>query len=276
MSETVFKYAVNGFGTSFYCKVSELDVQGSVFYSFAFGGKDTFCFIAAMDPNKNYIPYIDRVEYNESCVKEGILEELGGTTHLVQCALWTMKYLFPHITKFKLIDDSYIYCNRGSKEIKMSLAYDLIFKRNQTWYEEKFKAHLPPHLMEEYKKTLNVLDQPLAPFQYVSNIISKLYKYKEEYETSTTPRLFIQAIRKKYGKKYCFELDWLVQYAEMLGINYYKSAWEIDDVSIVKPEGFELFTSTAPIKGGFVRHRTRKSRRKTGHGCVGFADTFDF
>lgn len=56
---TVFKYAVNGFGTSFYCKVTELEARGPVFYSFAFGGKDPFCFVAAMDPSKDYIPYID-------------------------------------------------------------------------------------------------------------------------------------------------------------------------------------------------------------------------
>jgi hypothetical protein len=276
MSETIFKYAVNGFGNSFYCKVTELDARGSVFYSFAFGGKDTFCFIAAMDPNKDYIPYIDRVEYNESCVKEGSLDEVGGTAQLVKCALWTMKTLFPHITKFKLLDDSYIYCKRGSKEAKMSLAYDMIFKRNHTWYEDKFKAYLPSTLMEEYKTSVLTIDKPLAPFQYVSNIIPKIHKYKEEYESSSTPREFIQAIRNKYGKKYCFELDWLVQYSEMLGIQYFKHAWEIDIMDVHKPDGYELFTSTAPIKGGFLRHQTRKVRRKTGHGSVGFADTFEY
>ncbi len=278
MSVQTFKYMVQSEGIEYYCKVTETIIRDQISYDFAFGGRQSFCFIACMEHDKNFIPYIDRVEYEPDCVKTGTLEEFGGTAKLVRSALWTMKYLFPHITHFTLLDDSHINCERGVRRHKMSLAYDTIFKSEQTWYEKRFHAKLKDDLMKSYKQSIQVINAPLIPFERILQRYPKMHAYKDEYTQSTTPKKFIDALRKKYGNKYCYEVsDWLSDYAEYLGIKYYKQDWYIESGDLIKPDGYALFLSDAPLRGGMKGKTRRRRRRYTGgrKPSVGYYATFE-
>lgn len=105
-------FIVSGFNNlRVYCKINKLMRYGSndISYTISFGSKRNFCFIAAIKSEIPNVCYIDRVEYNTACVIDGSLREKGGTVELVKLALWTIKQLFPQVTKFTLIDDLYIY-----------------------------------------------------------------------------------------------------------------------------------------------------------------------
>ena len=279
MQVTTDKYQVRGYGVEYYCKITKMVIRDQTMITVSFGGSHTFCFIAVMDSTKQFIPYIDRVEYEEGCVKDGVLEEYGGTVALVKCALWTILHLFPDIPRFTLTDDSHINCKRGIRRHKMNLAYDYISKRNQTWYEHRFGATLPPILMENYKHSLHVLDLPLKPYEFIIIVIPILNKYKSEYTSSNTPREFINTLRSIYKDSYCFEVsDWLSGYMEYLGIKYYKNDWFINASDVKKPDDYAIHNTDIPMRGGIAPRKSRKNRntgKKSGHGCVGVYGIFE-
>lgn len=101
-------FTVKGHDKEFYCKVQTiLQYNANPMYTISFGSKTEFCVTIAI--KLDTVAYIDRVEYNELCVKDGVLPD-GGTASIVSVALWTIKKLFPSIETFTLTDDSYLYC----------------------------------------------------------------------------------------------------------------------------------------------------------------------
>lgn len=269
MDVNTFKYIIYVKDTKYYCKVVEMILDSIPSYTISVGGKNTYCFIASMSKDKNYQPYIDRIEYENNCMNEG--DEKGDIVSLVNAALWTMKILFQNIKIFNLMDDSYIYCQKESRMYKMSLAYDYIIKYNQTWYENKFNAYLPDPYNNLYKNTLNNLDNTLQEFHLIRQHIPELEKYETEYKTSNSPREFIEKLRLILHNQYCFNVGlWLSRYMEYIGIDYFKKYWKIDADSLIKPNGFQLFITNIPMKGGFKRRtRTRRVKSKMNVGYYG-------
>ncbi len=247
-----YTYTVYSNNVEYYLKVVELISDFSTSYTFSFGSTDSYCFVATM--NNATTPYIDRIEYNQACVRNGEMI----TTDLVKTALWTMKLLIPRITHFTLIDDAHIDCVKGSKLNKLNIAYDSIIKRNKTWYEHNFHAMLPStEMYNHYKTSLRVLDAPIQPYEYVLNSVPSIRAYKEIYAASSTPRDFINKLRDTLGDDYCKEVGkWLSGYMESLGVATHKTEWVIPAFTIKQPAGYNIFTSP-PTKGG--RHR-RTSR----------------
>ena len=275
MQVTTDKYIVKGYGIEFYCKVTKITVQDSTSITVSFGGPYTFCVVISIESDKQYIPYIDRVEYNEKCIKDGILDEFGGTALLVKCALWTILHLYPTIPRLTLTDDSHINCKRGVRRYKMSLSYDSILKRDKTWYETKFGATLPTDLLKSYKNSLSCLESKLTPFEIVVQKFPAISKFKLEYMGSNTPREFINAIRKNYKETYCYEVgEWLSQYMEYLGVKYYKQDWYIDASSIEKPDAYELLPTNINMRGGTWGKRNKT--RKVNMAYVGSYGSFDY
>ena len=280
-------YKVKGYKMDIYCKVTTFtNYVGDNMYTISFGGKNEFgfseaktlqgisdpdtefCLVSYIHSHKPTNCYIDRVERNSACVIDGTLEEKGGTEILVELALWTIHTLFPYISIFSFKDNSHIYCQQGSKEYKLSLSYDYILKYNQTWYQNKFGAKLPDISFhkgqksydELFTESLKILDYPLIPFKDVG-ITNKTFVENENiYNTSLSPRDFINNLRVKYGKKYCFKVgEWLTQYMIQIGILLYDDSWFIDIESISEPYNFNIQETTNIIKGG---NKTQK-RRKT-------------
>jgi len=264
-------FTVKGDGKEFYCKVQTiLQYNSNPMYTISFGSKTEFCVTIAI--KLDTVAYIDRVEYNELCVKDGVLPD-GGTSTIVSVALWTIKQLFPRIETFTLTDDSYLYCIKKSKEYKLSLAYDYIVKYGETWYEKKFKAILPDKFYSDYKDSQKVLDLPLDPFEYQSSRAPFLIKYKDVYSSTKTPRDFITSLRETYGREYCKEVGpWLNRYMECLKVVMFKDSWLIQMPSVLQPEGYELTKLTkVPLnqpRGG--SRKTRKVQKNNDGSCHGY------
>ena len=200
-------FVVKGFNNlRIYCKISAMSSYGKTEknYTISFGGKNVFCFTAAISADTPHICYIDRVEYNNACVTDGSLRERGNTTQLVRLALWTIVTKFPRVTTITLIDDSYIYCNGENTGTKLSLSYDSIVKYNQTWYQRNFKAELPTYKKPKFENSLLILDRPLESFEFMSSRLNALQPYTELY--TGTPREFITNLRRTYGANYCFNV----------------------------------------------------------------------
>lgn len=288
MEPTYFKYMVRAYGLEFYCKVLEVVSDYNTSYTFSFGGKNDYCFIASMTSPK-YIPYIDRIEYGEKCIKDGSLTKSGGTVKLVKAALWTMKHLFaPHIKRFELQDESYIYCMEGSKKFKLRLGYDMIIKYNKTWYEYHFDAQLPNNTINKYKiykSIITILDTESRPYDIAIKSYPYIKKYEDEWRTTNSPREFMEAIRKKYGmNQYCYEVGgWLDAFFEDLGINIFNKDWFIDVDTVTQPDGYEIFTSTAEMKGSGKKKQLNKTAKRSKYTiksqrpkyCIGYIDSYD-
>lgn len=250
-------------------------------YSLSFGGKHNFCVTAGISADTPTKCYVDRVEYNESCIKDGILEERGGIIKLVKAALWTIIQLIPSIEYITLKDDSHIYCEKGSKLYKLNLAYDYILKYNKTWYEKHFNAIIyNKDNYNAYKKSLNMLDASLNNIEFIVDKIPYLEKYREIYNISLSPRDFINNLRKVYSKTYCFEVGaWLTSYMELLDIKYYWDMWCIYKNTIKKPDNFTI-NPTNSIRGGNRTNIKYKNYRlmpscNSSESCIGYYDTFE-
>lgn len=261
-------YKIRGYDMNIYCKVSSFTkYSGEIAYTLSFGGKNEFCLISKINSNSPKFCYIDRVEKNSSCVIDGTLEEKGGTEILVKLAIWTIHTLFPDVTIFTFNDNSHIYCQEGSKLYKLSLSYDYILKHNQTWYQNKFGAKLPHIVRHEGEKpidelfteSLQILDHPLEPFDNIKITCKSFIENQNIYNSSSSPRDFINNLRIKYGKEYCFKVgEWLTSYMMYLGINLYDEFWFIDTESIIKPPKYNIQEIGNIIKGG---NKTQKRRR---------------
>jgi hypothetical protein len=275
---------VRAYDIEFYCKISEVISDYGTSYTFSFGGANDYCFIASMKSPKN-IPYIDRIEYGEKCIKDGVLSS-GGTVKLVKAALWTMKHLFKHhITRFELQDESYIYCMKGSKRFKLRLGYDMIIKYNKTWYEHHFGAELPINTYNTYKSMIKILDSESIPYEAAVKSYPYIKKYEEEWRSTSSPREFIEAIRKKYGtEQYCYEVGgWLDGFFEDLGISIYNREWFIDAKNVIQPPGYEIFLSTTEMKGAGKKKKFNKTAKRSKYViksekpkyCIGWIDSYD-
>jgi hypothetical protein len=260
--------------------VLEVITDYNTTYTFSFGGTNDYCFIASMS-SPDYIPYIDRVEYGEKCIKTAILSKSGGTVKLVKTALWTMFKLFPHITHFNLQDESYIYCMENSKQFKLRLAYDMIIKYNKTWYEYHFGAVLPEDKYNHYKQLLTILDTEQISFDDAIKNYTYIKPYEAEWKSSHSPREFIQQIKKTYGtEQYCYKLGkWLDSFFEDMGINIFNTLWQIPSTHLVEPESYELFTSTVNMRGGNKLQKTLKRtkyriKKNCGH-SIGYVNSYD-
>ena len=261
---TIFKYIIQTAIAEYYCKIIEYDIRGDLSYSISFGGLKNYCFLASIVHSKTDIkPHIDRVEFDERCVKEGIMH---STTDLVKAALWTIKQLIPSFDKITLMDDSHLDCIKGSKLHKLSLKYDSILKYDKTWYERHYDARLPGDPQNDstffgiYKKSLDILDMELEPFDFIVERFPPIKKYYDYYISSKTPRQFIDKLRHVYRNEYCIEVGkWLAGYMRYLGVKVYKSDWHILYDSIEEPAGYSIILSTANMKGGTnTRGKTRR------------------
>lgn len=261
-------YKVKGYSMDIYCKVSKFPQYGGGFKNtISFGGKNSFCLVSKISDDKPSVCYIDRVERNSACVIDGTLEEKGGTEILVKIALWTIKQLFPEVKRFTLQDDSNILCEKNGKIHKISLGFDYIIKYNQTWYQSKFNAKLPNvaiHLddmpiNDEFNNSLKILDQPLQKFDTIPLTNSLFISTKEIYNSSSTPRNYINNLRSVYGNNYCFMVsEWFSHYMGYLGIKLHQDLWYIDADSIEEPDKFTIQETKNTVRGGFRRKTIKK------------------
>lgn len=271
----VKKFVVSAFGKQYYCKTTEtMDKEGPA-YTFSLGGRSYYCITIAIRSNAPAIGYIDRMEYNKACVKNGSLEHKQGTAQLGITALWTFHKLFPEVTRFTLMDDSHIYCEDDSKLFKLNLAYDYIVKYNKTWYEDKFKAYLPPSLMKMYKESCKILDEPIDAFGFMVERESRIRAYKTIYNESKTPREFINKLRAKLGTQYCFDVGkWLSSYIEILRVNIFKNEWIIDIEDLHRPDKYSIAETQDELRGG-GKKQTRKNRKPRNFSIVTGGDEDD-
>jgi hypothetical protein len=90
--------------------------------------------------NKKYnTGLLELVQHHEKCSFFETLKEGNETVNLVKNSLFFVASLYPEISKYEFIDNSFITCKNGKR---ISLA-DLHFvKYGETWYENKFGAIL--------------------------------------------------------------------------------------------------------------------------------------
>lgn len=245
------KYRIKSFDKTFYCKVSNYNEN----YTISFGGKHGYCFVVSIKKDSEQA-YIDRVEYNEACVISGKLEENGGMYKLICGGLYFLKETFPNIKIITLKDDSHIYCKKGSKIYKMSLAFDYILKHNKTWYQMKFNATLPSDILLLFNESLINLDGPLQDYDYIVSLIPDIKEFKNIYLESKSPRDFIQNIREIYTDDYCFKVSkWLHHFLNNVNIKLFSDLWYIDTNNIVKPEIYIISKTTNEMRGGGTRKK---------------------
>ena len=282
-------YIVKGFDVSLYCKITNERNEKGMMYTISFGGKNNFCFVSSINPKKPFEVYIVNIEYNEACLKDAKLEERGGIVKLVRIALWTIKNMFPEILRFTFTDSSHIDCIKGIKTHKLNLAYDYILKYNQTWYEKQFNAKLPGSITDDscmlnslmyiYKVSLLVLDEPVEPFSIIKDKINIAEKYKHEYETSKSPRDFINKLRDKYKSEYCVEVsNWLSRYMKALEIKIFQESWYIDTASVKEPPHYSKDITKNLIRGGFTRKNSIKNKFISFEGeesNIGYYNTYE-
>lgn len=256
------KFIISAFGKHFYGKLTNTLSKNGNLYTFSLGGKSKYCITIALKPEFPEDGYIDNMEYNRACVKDGSLEHKQGTAHLGLTAIWAFHTLFPQVKRFTLMDDSHIYCEDDSKQFKLNLAYDYILKYNKTWYEDKFNAQLPEPLMKMYKDSCKVLDEPLDPFEFSIQRNENLKPYEKEYNESLSPRDFLNNLRTKMGHQYCFVVGkWLTSYFNTLRINTYKQNWFINVEDIHVPEKYSITETRDEIRGGGKQTRKNKKHR---------------
>jgi hypothetical protein len=262
-------YTITGNGLRLYCKIIEYGINTDNYKcTMLFGtGMRKFCLTASYNKKNQYEIYIDRVEKQDICILDSRLSNVGdGTAKLVKIALWTMKQLYPHVKQYTFIDTSQIHCDGEHSKDTMHMGYDYILKYNKTWYQKKFKAELESEeYAEKLNKSLKALDEEIVPLDLIKDIFPDfIEKYKQEYESSNTPRDFINKLRKKHGKEYCNIVgQWLNRYMKYLRINIYPESWLIKEENIIKPTKFkatklspsDVTTRLNRISGG---KRTRK------------------
>ena len=57
-------------------------------------------------------------------------------------------------------------------------------------------VNLKDDLMKSYKQSIQVINAPLIPFERIVQRYPKMHAYKDEYTQSTTPKEFMDALRK--------------------------------------------------------------------------------
>lgn len=291
----------NGIGTN--CKITTYSDK-RISYSFG-NGRNNYCLTASYDPDNPDMIYIDRVEKSECIINMKIEDIQEGTAKLVRLALYTLYQAKPDIKRLTLKDDSYIYCS-GISGPKISISYDYILKYNQTWYQKKFGALLPGFIsigseshgkahrididgvkttmyvdsgspMDIYLTSLSNLDKPCMTYDEISEKFSEIKKHRIEYESSISPRDFMNKLRKKYNNNYdfCMEGDkWFKRYIEYLQIKIFYDLWYIPVSAIQKPTNYEITEPSAKNKlrilQGGKRNNTKKLNKRSG--IMSFSD----
>lgn len=275
-------YTINAYNITLTCTVSEYSMREGTYYSLIFDGTHNSCITSSIDAKTPGICYIDCVEYNESYIKDGVLEENSDIITLVKTALWTIVNLFPNIISIELKDNLYICCENELEQHMINLACEYIIKYNKTWYEKHFNATLyDKNSYIIYRKSLDILDMPLDNIEFILSVRPELEKYREIYMVSSTPRDFIHNVQKAYPETYYIETGtWMPYYLRLLRISYYSELWNIDKHYITKPYNYSIETSTAILKKEGNPLIQKKNYRLTTsynqHGsCVGYYDTFD-
>jgi len=243
-----------------------------------------------------------RVEHNDLCIEGDTLSKvLQGSSKLVNLGLYAMKRMLPHLKRFTLMDDSFLYCNGGDQGPSISLAYETILKYNQTWYQQKCGAVLPgfvswaepsnvtplpdhmidipmlinrkpmvmrvvrESIMAYYLDSLKVLDEPCRPWEVYAKgdmHIDGILPYREIYENSSSPRDFIQRLRDSLGKDYCITVHkWFNHYIRQLGIKDFKDNWIIPVEHVPTPPDF--FASKMTESNARTRLNGGKAKRQT-------------
>jgi hypothetical protein len=286
---------INGNDISVNCKITTYADQ-RVTYSFG-NGRGKYCLTASYDPKKSDEIYIDRVERTD-CIRNQKGKNIQeGTTKLVRLAIYTLYQYKPDIQRITLKDDSYLYCY-GNSGPKISIAYDYLLKYNQTWYQKKFGAVLPGFLkydmddldkskkiqmeidgdqtvfhvipgspMDLYLSSISNLDQPCVTYEEIIEKFPEIKKHHQEYESSVSPRDFINQIRKKYEQtEFCKEgSSWFKRYLDLLKIKMFYDLWYIPVYAISIPTNYEVIEASDKNKNNIMKggklNRTRKVKK---------------
>lgn len=278
--------AIKGDGIEANCKITTY-VDQRITYSFG-NGRNNFCLTASYDPTKPDRIYIDRVE-KADCLIGAKLEDMDeGTAKLVRLALYTMYQDKPHIKCITLKDDSYLYCH-GISGPKISMAHDYLLKYNQTWYQKKFGAVLPGFRqegqldpgspMELYQVSILNLDKPCITYEEITEKFHEIKKHRLEYESSVSPRDFMNKLRTKYEKTaFCKEgASWFKRYIDFLQINIFYDLWHVPVENIQRPTLYKIYEPDAKnkeriLQGGSKRRSSRRRRRINHSGIIPFHD----
>jgi len=281
--------AIKGYGVGSNCKITTYSDQ-RVTYSFG-NGRNNYCLTASYDPTDPDKIYIDRVEKAECLIDIKLKDVQEATATLVRIALYTLYQDKPHIKRVTLKDDSYIYCE-GTSGPKISMAYDYLIKYNQTWYQKKFGALLPGFItdhgksipmkidgtdrvvhvepgspMDLYLTSISNLDKPCITYEEITEKFYEIKKYRAEYQSSRTPRDFINTLRATYNQTaFCKEgASWFKRYIEFIQINLFYDLWYIPVSAIQRPTNYKVdepsATNKARILQGGKRNRTHKSKK---------------
>lgn len=277
--EEVHGYEINGYDVHTYCKTNEIGKKDKYICSIFFGtAMKKFCITAKYTHMKPDEIYIDRIEQHNECILNTSLEKvLSGTIKLVKLCLFTLKTMFPNVKYYRFMDDSKIYCDGEKSGNMMSMAYDYILKYNKTWYQTHFHATLPQESIKIYTDSLAVLDEPIEPSP-TKELLDGMEPYMDIYRVSSTPREFMNALRKQLKDNYCKEVGkWLTRYMIYIRIKLKQDEWYIPADKITKPDGYSIHqmdnaTAHRKLHGGYRNTRKRstdkritKSSRSTSH-----------
>lgn len=291
----IIGYEISGYGIKMYCKITEygltntkMSITDNYRCTISFGtGFKKFCLVASYSKQNPYQIYIDRVEKKDNCILDSKLGDITeGTAKLVKIALWTMTKLYPHVTHYTFKDFSQIPCDNNSNDT-LHLGFDYILKYNETWYQKKFNAELPGFISKSINKTtelteiisdkgstmesvynsFKILDEKLVPIQLISDLIPSILDYKDQYDSSNSPREFINTLRNILGIKYCNIVGkWLNQYMIYLNIDIEMSKWYILQKNIIQPSNYSVVklsqeNTIYKLNGGNHNNRTRRARK---------------
>jgi hypothetical protein len=200
---------------------------------FSVGKEPNVCLTASIflpDIDKSLMDMVDTctlhtIDALEECAMKWDEKESFGT-ELLYSFISILSANFPHITKIKLQDASYIPCKPHKKDTLDLITYSIALY-GKTWYEQKAAAHLSlKKHQDQYEKEIENYIKPSAkvkiPFldiykQMITNtyardlIGSDIKKYEEFYNTSDTLPIFFKKLSKQIPQenKCKFFKDWL-------------------------------------------------------------------
>jgi hypothetical protein len=292
------KFVVESYSTFFYCKINTyINKDNIISANFIFGKKDICYLSITIDNIEDQTGKINVMDYYESCILNGSLDYGEEMYQYIQTALYTFHTQFPNIEKLTFTDNNHIHftINASNKQYteytdsmfknidyicEVKLADDCIFKHIQTYYEKYFGARLPEEEYTKYRISINDIDLPhCVPFICMNDLIYGFEKYKEIYESSSTPREFIRNLREKYGEKYCYEVGpWFHKYIRMLHLYIPNYDWYIEPNNIECPKKYNIFsTDSCDITYDIfkVRENDFYVISSMGNGtCLGFYEDF--
>ena len=243
------------------------------------GGLNIKCVHIIINKRKN-IGLLELVQHHEKCSFFETLKDGNETVNLVKNSLFFVANLYPDVSKYELIDNSFITCKNGKR---ISLA-DLHFvKYGKTWYENKFGAILT----NQKKSTVNLtksgilknldskIEIPFEDFikeyhdedffdnQKNINIIKKIYKpditlkeylnyfFKNKYDCS-----YYQYVFSKFIGTPLQGLEWIIE----------KNTIENYDVNpiIIETEKITKHTNLKILHNNLEKIKRKEDKKKGG------------